>query len=113
MSIRPIDMQGMVRNSSNNHMNSSVNQQHARFADVKAHQQEIDQQAEALTHKAEKPAEEKKKLNKDGSNGSNKEKQERRNRRKKREIEAEATEKTKSTSSTKKGNGRSMFDVSI
>ncbi len=109
MSIRPIDMQGMVRNSSNNHMNSSVNQQHNRYADVKAHQQTLDQQAEALTQKTEKPAEEKKQLNKDGSN---KEKQERRDRRKKREVEATDTT-NKNTNSTKKSGGRSMFDVSI
>ncbi len=106
MSIRPIEMQGMVRNSSNNHMNSTLNHNQARFADVKAHQQVIDQKAEELTQKAEKPDEEKKKLNKDGSN---KEKQERRDRRAKREKEAEKTEQKEAP---KKG-GRSMFDVSI
>ncbi len=107
MSIRPIDMQGMVRNSSNNNMNSSVNQQHNRFADVKAHQQVIDHKAEELTQKTVKPDEEKKNINKDGSN---KEKQERREQRKKREVEAtkETTDKV-----PQKSGGRSMFDVSI
>ncbi len=111
MSIRPIDMQGMVRNSTHNQLNSNVNQQHSRYADVKAHQQVLDQQAEALTQKAEKPAEEKKQLDKDGSN---KEKQERRNNRKKREVEATAdTNDVKSSKNATKKSGRSMFDVSI
>ncbi len=104
MSIRPIDMQGMVRTSNYNSQSSIGEHTQQNMANAQAFQKNMDIQAQNSSHKAEKPSEERKKLNKDGKN---KNEQQRRNR-KRRDREEPDTEDNNSLKES-----RSMFDVSI
>ncbi len=106
MSIRPIDMQGMVRNSTNNSMNSATTQNANNYANIQAQNKVMEEKMESLTHKTEKPAEEKKQLNKDGRNGEKYQD----NRKKRQKLEEQALDKKALKQQREKS---SMFDVSI
>lgn len=102
MSIRPIDMQGMVRNTTQNQQNAQTAS--SNNVTAQAYQKVIQEKAENLTHKTEKPAEERKKLEKD-NDGTRQDLDQRRKKRKKREEEAENKEHRRLD--------EGMFDISI
>ncbi len=103
MSILPIDMQGMVRNTTQQSYNSHGANTHANVAASQAFQKNLEEKATNLTQKAEKPAEERKELDKDGHNRQ--EFEQRRQNRQKREEEAEKERHKKLN--------KGMFDISI
>lgn len=105
-------MQGMVRNSTNNYNNSNITQNSEQMANMKAQHKIMEEHMKNLTHKTEKPAEERKQLNKDGRNKQ--EFEQKRKNRQKREDEAASknSDKNYNSAHNKKGD-TSLFDISI